>query len=92
MEDVPSHTHTRQCFKIVHRAAITLKMHLLVGFFPPDNFTQFGQWPHLYDKQMEHGLLPSGPSLQHAHLHSLVMGFLLWVRDSPLEEETQFLN
>lgn len=85
MEGVPythTHTHTRahttgSAFKMAQRAVITLKMHRLVGFFSPDDFTQFGQWPHLYGKQMDHGLLPSGPSPKHAHLSRLVLA-ILW--------------
>ena len=46
------------------------------GFFSPGNFTRFGQWPRLYNEQMESGLFPSGPSLKHTHLNGLVLGFL----------------
>lgn len=77
-----THTHgTSRAFKIVQRTAITLKMHRLVGFFSPGNFTRFGQWPHLYNKQMEPGPFPFGPSLQHAHLNGLVLGFLWWAKE-----------
>ena len=62
------------------------------GFFSLGNFTRFGQWPHLYNEQMEPGLFPSGPSLKHAHLNGLVLGFFGGLRESSANMETQLLN
>ena len=62
------------------------------GFFSLGNFTRFGQWPHLYNEQMESGLFPSGPSLKHAHLNGLVLGFFGGLRESSANMETQLLS